>query len=493
VADQDHLTDDLPVQTAEPDETTGGEEGLKMALSVEIDNVGPCKKHVRVTVPREGIDQVRQKAVAELLEGADVPGFRRGHAPVKLVERRFREQIDEQVKQKVLLHSLEQLAEEQDLDPINEPDIDLDDIDIPEEGNLEYEFDVEVRPEFELPEYKGLRISRPVREITEDDVVAYEQEFLEQYARHEATEEPARPGEFVHIRVRFRHGGEIVREFDGLTVRLRPLLRFQDTEVEGFDALMTGVRPGDVRTTRAVISLEAENIAMRGESVEIEFEVLDVKRMIMPDLDEKFLGRIGVQSSAQLRDEIRSMLERQVTYQQRQATRNQVMDRITESATWDLPEDLVRKQTENALRREVLEMRQAGFTPRQIQARENELRQRSVSTTRRNLKQHFILDRLAETENIEVTESDLDAEIMLMAIQAGENPRRVRARLKKTGLIENLMAQVRERKAVDVIIEHARFEDVPMDPPTDRDVEAVARAICSTADVEAESAAPDED
>ncbi|MBX3438304.1 MAG: trigger factor, partial [Planctomycetaceae bacterium] len=168
-----------------------------MALVVAIEEIGPCKKHVRVTVPRESIDRVQRDAVGDLMESAEVPGFRKGHVPEKLIERRFKDEISDQVKQKVLLRSLEQLAEDEDLDPINEPNIDFSSIDIPEEGDFEYEFDIEVRPEFDLPDYKGLQIERPVREITDEDVDAYLQEYLEQYGHQEPLEESASLGDIV--------------------------------------------------------------------------------------------------------------------------------------------------------------------------------------------------------------------------------------------------------------------------------------------------------
>ncbi|MCA9027852.1 MAG: trigger factor [Planctomycetaceae bacterium] len=493
VADTEHPTDDgnSALQTADPAENGGEAEEYKMALEVAIETVGPCKKHVRVTVPREGIDRIQQDAVSELMVSAEVPGFRKGFAPEKLIERRFKDEIGEQVKQKVLMHSLEQLADEQDLDPINEPNIDIESIDIPEEGDFEYEFDVEVRPEFDLPNYKGLKIERPVREITDADVDAYELEFLEQYGHQEPTDDAAALGDYVIVSATFASKDKVVRKFDELSLRVRPTLRFQDAEIDGFDELMIGAKPDDVRETELTISIEANNIEMRGEPVRATFKVLDIKRLVMPELDDKFFERIGVSDAEQLKNEIRNMLERQTTYQQRQTTREQVLNQITASADWDLPEDLVRKQTENALRREILEMRQAGFTSREIQARENDLRQRSISMTRQNLKEHFVLDRIAEEEGIEVTPSEIDMEIAIMAMQAGENPRRVRARLQKSGMIENLDAQIRERKAVDVIIEHAQFEDVEMDPPTDRDIEAVSRSICGSetdTEVEAESA-----
>ncbi|NOX53759.1 MAG: trigger factor, partial [Planctomycetes bacterium] len=181
-----------------------------------------------------------------------------------------------------------------------------------------------------------------------------------------------------------------------------------------------------------------------------------------------------------------------VAFEQRQSTRQQVLEKITESANWELPEELVAKQVENAVRREILEMQQAGFTPREIRARENELRQKAISTTRQAIKEHFVLDKIAELEGIDVTPADIDHEIRLMAAQSGENPRRLRARLQKSGMIENLEAQVRERKTVDYILEHAEFEDVPLDRPLvdPGTVEAVDRAICETL-LQTESARPE--
>lgn len=469
---------DTPESVSEQETTEESPE--RMDLSVTIESSGPCRKHIRVTIPREAIDDVLQTSVDELMDSAEVPGFRSGHVPEALIRKRFKSELSEQVKQKVLMQSLEQISAEESLEPINEPNLDLDSIEIPEEGDFEYEFDVEVRPEFELPEYKGLEIERPTREITDEDVENYTQEFLEQYGQLEPIDAPAKPGDFVVVHLTVTHDGQVLKEFDEITLRVRPILRFQDAELEGFDTLMADAAADDVREADFTVSLEAENVAMRGEVVHVTMEVLDVKRMRMPSLDDDFLERIDVESVDDLKTQVRSMLERQTTYRQRQSTRRQVLDKITESADWELPEELVQKQVENALRREVLEMQQAGFTTPEIRARENELRQRSLSMTRQNLKEHFVLDAVAEKEEIEVSPSEIEFEITMMALQSGENPRRVRARLQKSGVIENLDAQIRERKAVDVILEHATFTDTPMEAATEPDVEAVDRSLCST-------------
>ncbi|MCA8995502.1 MAG: trigger factor [Planctomycetaceae bacterium] len=464
-----------------------------MNLSIDIQDIGPCKKHVRIGVPRTEIDAIYGVLVEDYSGKAEVPGFRVGHVPADLVKRRFKSELSEQVKQRVLMASLEQLGEDSDLDPINEPNLDLDSIILPEEGDFEYEFDVEVRPEFALPEYKNLEIERPSREISDEDVDAYVAQFVEQYGKLIPVESPAQPGDFVTVDVKTTHGGRTLTEIKDVSIRVRKRLRFQDAEIDGFDTLMAGAKAGDIVETDIPVSMEANAIEMRGESVHIVFHVLDVKRMETPETNEEFLERIGSDSLEEFREQIQLMMERQIRYEQRQACRRQVLEQVTDSADWDLPEDLVAKQVENALRREILEMRQAGFTSREIIARENDLRQRSLSMTRQNLKEHFVLDRIAEEENVAVTEEDLNAEITIMALQRGENPRRVRARLFKSGMIENLEAQVRERKAVDIILDHAKFKDVEMPAPVEVEVEGLNRSICQASAVGADTEVDDDE
>ena len=138
-------------------------------------------------------------------------------------------------------------------------------------------------------------------------------------------------------------------------------------------------------------------------------------------------------------------------------------------------------------------MQQAGFTSQQILARENELRQKSVSSTRQALKEHFVLDRIATQEKIEVTPIDIESEINMMAVQRGESPRRVRARLQKSGVIENLEAQIRERKAVDFILRSSTFEDVPAPSASESDdVQALSMSVCGMSSVVVEPTADDD-
>jgi len=473
---------DAPIADATTDETAVAEEtGLgKMELTVEIKDIGPCKKHVRVVVPRKEIDEVHDEAVGEFASNAQVPGFRTGHVPRDLVKKRFRKELGDQVREKLLMESLEQISEEHELDAINEPNLNVEAIEVPEEGDFEYEFDVEVRPNFELPEYTGLTIDKPVRDIADKDIDEYLNQFLSQYGDLEASEGAAEKGQFVEATFVFKHDGDVLGKLSHETVRLQPKLEFFDAKLDGFDKLLEGAKAGDTRETEVTISSEAANVDLRGEKVSVKIEVHEPKKLNMPELTKDFLQKLGVDTEEELREQVREMLERQVSFEQRQTARTQVLEKITESAEWDLPESLVSRQVENALRREILEMQQGGFTTSDIRAREAELRQNAISTTRQALKEHFVLDRIATKEEIETQPSDVDMEIAIMAMQQGENPRRLRARLEKSGMIENLTAQIRERKAIEFVLSKAEFNEVPAKTERDRDIEAVDYAICGT-------------
>lgn len=474
------MTDE--VVTEDTDEATDVDENeYRMTLTVDIEEIGPCRKKVKVVVPRADLDFFRDQAVDELSGKAEIPGFRPGNVPKQLVLKRFKSEIGDQVKQNVLISSLEQLAEEHELDPINEPNLDVEDLDIPEDGDFDYQFEVEVRPDFDLPNYNGLTIERPVSDVTDAGVSKFLEQYLSQYGERKIIDEPAKPGDYVTTNIKFSSGDKELNSLSNMTIELKPTLRFRDAELDNFAKLMEGAKANDQREAEVVVSSESENIEMRGEKVLVSFEVQSVMRLEPPEMNKEFFERIGVENEGELKDNIREMLERQNTFQQRQSAREQVLSKITAAADWDLPEDLVLKQTENALRREMLEMQQAGFTQQQIAARENEIRSKAVSTTRQALKEHFVLDKIATKENIQCEPQDIEMEITMMAMQRGESPRRVRARMQKSGMIENLDAQIRERKAIDFILESANFTDIDAEKEDEYTAASISASVCTPA------------
>jgi trigger factor len=181
------------------------------------------------------------------------------------------------------------------------------------------------------------------------------------------------------------------------------------------------------------------------------------------------------EAEEQLRDAIRKNLERQLEYQQQRDARGQITALLTKSADWQLPQGLLERQSAREQERAVMELRRSGFSEAEIRARENLLKQNSKASTATALKEHFILERIAEEENIDVDDGDYEKEIFLIAMQSGESPRRVRAQLEKRGLMDVLRNQIIERKVLEAVQKEAKFKDEKYEPPKS-DTEAISMA-----------------
>jgi trigger factor len=457
-------------------EQEGAEPRPKLNMEVKIDTRSACERHITVTIPHEEVERYYSDAFSELMGKAAVPGFRPGRAPRKLVEVRFRKDVADQVKGSLLMDSVGQISEDHELSPISEPDFDAAAIVVPDEGPMTFEFDIEVRPVFDVPNWKGLTIERPMRDFNDADIDAQLQNLLAQHGQLVPHDGPASSGDYVTADVFFRDGEQEVSKLEEQTIRIRPLLSFRDGKVEGFDKLMAGVKAGESRTGQARITQDAPNEALRGKTLAAEFRVHEVKKLELPELTPAFLDQLGgFDSEEELREAIRGSLEHRLEYTQRQRTREQVLATLTVAADWDLPPELLRRQSRRELDRSVLELRRSGFSENEIRAHGNELSQNSRQSTARALKQHFMLERIAEEEKIEDQPEDYDFEIDLIARQSGETPRRIRAQLEKRGLMDTLRNQIIERKVLDLILSHAKFKDVPYKPETNES-EAIDRA-----------------
>ena len=458
--------EDLEATGTETLTTSEPEEQEKLLdLQVQVAAPSACERHVTVTVSRGDIDRYLDNAYSELMPGANVPGFRIGRAPRKIVETKFKKEVGEQIKGSLLLDSLSQISEQQSFTAISEPDLNLDAIEIPAEGPMTFEFDIEVRPEFDMPKWKGIKLERPVREFEKADIDQHLEKMLTRFGQLVPFEGTAAVGDYVTTNITSSHGGTQLESEKEVVLRIREKLSFHDGEIAGFAKLMEGVKTGDRRTAELQLMQGAPNESLRGEKISVEFEVLEVKKLKLPELTEEFLEEMGsFQSEGELRDAIKANLQRQLEYEQQQKIRTQISALLTKSADWELPPGLLKRQSARELERSVMELRRAGFSEAELRARENLLRQNSAAATARSLKEHFILERIAEEESIEAEEGDFEKEIFLMAMQSGESPRRVRAQIEKRGLMDVLQNQIVERKVLERMQEHAKFADLPFEP-----------------------------
>jgi trigger factor len=438
----------------------------RLTLDVKIEKPSACQRHVVVSIGQDDVQRYVKEAYDELMPKAEIRGFRPGHAPRKLIERQFKEHVGDQVKGKLLMDSLTQMGDDHEFTAISEPDFDMKSIQLPDDGPMVFEFDIEVRPEFEMPRWKGLKLTRPVHEYTDAEVEERLKLLLAKYGKLEAVDRPIEPGDFVTLTLRASHEGQQISQLTEETIEVRPTLSLADAKLEGFGMLLVGRNVGETVETKIKVSDESDSEAYRGKEVDLTMEIVAVEERKLPELSSAFLEKIGgFKDEAELRAEVRKELERQLKYYQQRQVREQIAAQLTITASWDLPKELLRKQARREMERAIMELQSAGFSDEAIRAHQNELQQNTLASTSRALKEHFILERIAEDEKLEAGDEDYDREVELIAEQADESPRKVRARLEKRGLMDSLRNQIIERKAIERIEENAEFKETPYAPP----------------------------
>ena len=337
-------------------------------------------------------------------------------------------------------------------------------LEIPETGDFVFEYDIEVRPEFEVPNWKGMKLEKPVRDFTDADVDAASVSFRSRMGKLDETENGAVSGDYISTKLYIRYNDEIINSSEHETIRLRSQMLFSDATIDKFDEQMAGVKAGETRTLKFTLSEEAPNVLLRGKEVEAVFEVEKVYTLNLPEVTAEWLGNFGFENENAYRDFLKMNLESQMVYQQGQTAREKITALLLESANWELPPALLERQAERELYRSMLELQRSGFPMEKIQEHLNLLRQNSLETTKKALKEHFILERIAESENIDAEEADYDEEIQEIAMRTQESARRIRARLEKQNHMDILRNQIIERKVIKLITDSAEFEETTFEP-----------------------------
>ncbi|MFK7738038.1 MAG: trigger factor [Pirellulaceae bacterium] len=430
-----------------------------LQIDVKVSEKSTCERHVAVSVPVAEVGRYREQSFDEVAPKAELPGFRAGKAPRKLVETRFKDQIDEQVKSSLVMDSLQQVTEGDYFSAISEPDFDYEAVELPESGDFVFEFNIEVRPDFETPEWKGLELENPSCNLTTEHVDEHLSRTLTRFMPGEAVDGDVQLADSVTLNGKFKYEGKEIAAFEEETVAVRPKLAFGDAVLEGFDSLIVGKKEGDSFEATVTISESAANEELHGKEVAATFEIHEVKRIQVDEISPAMLENLGFDDTEELRGFVKEELERQFEFHQQQSLRKQIVEILTKEANWDLPESLVRRQTNRELQRTMLELQRSGFNQEQITSYLNASRMNARNSTVQALREHFVLEKIAEDLEIEAEPEDYEKEIELIAEQSDSSPRRVRARLEKTGQMDAIRNQIIERRVIDTITADGKLTD----------------------------------
>ena len=435
----------------------------KLECTVEIDDLGAWQKKIALTIPRAEIDAELEKEFKELRQSADVPGFRKGRAPLALVEKRFGSDVANQAKYRLLARAFEQIDDENDFEVLGEPDLKLDDVELPDEGDFTLEYQIEVKPEFELPELEGVQIAKSIVDVTPERVDAALQSLRERLGRHEdITDEGAQNGDTVRCDVTLKVEGQ--DEPEVITDHTLPVAEqggVGGVLIEKLDGLLKGAKIGDTKAAKSTAPESHANEDYRGKQVDIEITVKGIHRHIPAELNAEFFERLGVADEAELRQLLEDDLEQQADQEAKREMSRQAQEYLLDSLDFELPPNITARHANRALQKRFYDLMGMGVTADKISENIERLKAATAEEAGKELKLTFILDAVADKMEIQVTEAEINGWIAMIARRQHRRPEKVRDELRRDGRINDLAQQIRHEKALERILENASIVDAP--------------------------------
>ena len=429
---------------------------------IRVEDAGPATKKVHVEIPGQRISAKLEESFKELRQQAAIPGFRVGHAPKKLIEKRFSQDIKDQVRSQLIRESYEQAVEKNNLQVIGEPVFENPEaIQLPEgDASMTYSFEVEVQPEINIPDLKGIKIKRPKIEVTDENV----QQAMRNLREQQGTLVPVEArgvenGDYLLADVHIKLDGNVVGHQHDAQVVSRPG-RIAGIEVQDLDEQLKGLKAGETRSIKATASETHPNEPLRGKEVEIEISLKDIKKLELVEVNQEFLESLGFEKESELVDALREQMVERIEYDIQEAMRQQVNKHLLENVQIELPSKLSDRQEQRIVQRRAMELMMRGMPREQIGANLERLQTGAKDEAVRELKLFFILQKIANEVDVDVDEAELNGRIAMLAAQRGARPEKLKQEMAKDGTLANLYVQLREQKAIDKLLETAEIEDV---------------------------------
>jgi len=429
---------------------------------VKIEDSGPCKKKISIEIPEEKIKEVVVSQYSDLRKEAVLPGFRKGRAPMRLLEKRFSGDVSDQAKLKLLAEATEEVLQEKGLNTLGDPNIDHENIELPESGAMKFDFEVEVRPEIKLPELEGIEVEKTAFEVNDEQVdseVAEMQKRLGIWAPREDGSVEMDDQLIADIVVK-AEGDEETEKIDNTEVFVSEKSFVGKVPVDTFAEAVKGKKVGDKLTVETDVPETFFNEKYRGKKVSVSVEIKEIKCLQPAEMNEEFFAKLGLTDEAELRERISEMAQQRSEQETKTAMADNIYKHLLENTNFDLPQAVVADQATQILQRQYTRLLMQGGEAEKVEEQMEELRASSETQAAEQLKIFFIMDEIADKLEISVSEEEINGYIAQVAMQRNRRPEKMREELLRNGSLAQFSMQAREQKCIDQLLEKANIKEV---------------------------------
>jgi trigger factor len=411
-----------------------------------VENLTPTRVKLNVEVPFEELKPSIDSAYKTVASQIQVPGFRKGKVPAKLIDQRVgRGYVLETAINEGLNGWYQAAVQESGIRPLSRPEVEITEVPDPSatDGGLKFAAEVDVRPEIELPEYAGIQVEVAAAQSSDEDVDKALDELRGRFGTLKPADRPAADGDFLTIDITANIDGEEVDSAAGLSYQVGA-----GTMLEGLDEAVTGLSADE----DAIFNTTLVGGDHAGEAAQVKVVVKAVKERELPEADDDFAQLASeFDTLAELREDLAKQAADSKVVEQGVEARDKVLDKLVELVEVPVPDSVVEEQLEAHFK----EGNGHGEGEHDTEEHREEVR----ANTARAFQNEIILDAIAEKEEVNVSQNELIDYIVTTASQYGMDPNQFAQIIDQSGQVPMMVSEVRRRKALAVVLGQATVTD----------------------------------
>ena len=430
-------------------------------MKTELINVSPTQKEIKIEVDIEAIKDVYAKVSQKYAKGANIPGFRKGFAPLDIVRLRYKEEIKNDVLQQVLPPQVAEAIQEHSLQPLTEPHLHIEDVEnVVVNGSkpIGLHVHVEVMPEIPAPKYKDLEVTRRRKPVEEAEVEGLIANRVKEHAALIPVEDrPSKLGDTVIADL----AGTFDDDPNGEPITANDLEVVLGDEIieKAFTENLIGVSPDEDKEFTVAYAEDFSSVALAGKTVHYKAKIKSVGTMEVPELNDEWAQSLdeGYESLADLRTKLKTDLESYADSDADARVRNDAIAKLIEENAFEVPATLIENQARNLLNNFAQDLQQRGVDLNKI---ENDFVsmafEQMKSQAERDVRGAMLLDKIGEAEKVDVSDVEVEEEIGKLAEHYRTTPDEIRASLEKQGGTGTIHNNLRTRASIEAMISKAK-------------------------------------
>ena len=435
-------------------------------MIINVERLPECKALLRIEVPDNDAKTERRKIVKLYAAQARIPGFRPGKTPSAVIEKRFKPGIESEFEERTVKKALQEAAETEKLDVIRVAEV-RDQSHNPD-GTYTATIELVTSPEFSLPDYKNIEVKVPSIDVTEEQLLEALDQIRERFAEYTDIEDRAvAMNDFAVVDYKGSISGKSVGEVlpsapatlaqnSGFWLRMA-----EDSLLPGFCAALVGAKIEDSRDLSVTIPDDYPAEELRGQTIDYTVEVKGLKQQVLPELDDEFANKVEAgKSLEEVKEAMRVQMEQQREGYRREIITNQVLDKINANLDFELPKEIVMRETQSRVNDIVNSNSERGIAEEEIMENQQQIIQTAGQQAALSVKTSFILEQIADAEDIKVSREELLGRVAEIAQRNKTPVKKLTKQLDKQNGFGRIYNGLRIQKTLDFLRDSASITEI---------------------------------